>query len=213
MASASSTRGTVVRLIGLPNSALARWLRSRSDSRLRGSPVWATRSHARPTTTALSRGGKRGLAPPAGLVGERELPVTPALAPAAHGVGVQVNAGPGLDVRERGDVVQQQGQACALPQVTGRGAGADELVCLGEELGRKGRAVQRSGAGHGRCPRATSQEGSMCHTPTVTAERCSATLHVFAVRTTKYEALQFLAYWQGPHFQGVGWDDHLAPHR
>ena len=74
---------------------------------------------------------------------QTELPQSPALAPAADGVGVQRDAGAGGDVGQGGLLVQEQGQTCALPEVAGRGAGTHELLCLGQELGREERAVQR----------------------------------------------------------------------
>ena len=62
MASASRISQTVVRLMGLFSSSRARLARSVVDCRLRGLPVRATTSQAMETTTALSRGGKDGLA-------------------------------------------------------------------------------------------------------------------------------------------------------
>src|SRR5262249_15358832 len=73
----------------------------------------------------------------------------------------------------------------ALAEVGRRRARADESLGLGEERVREGRAIQRGGTGHGRHPGATRQGGSTGRTPTVATNRCSATLHAFAVRTTK----------------------------
>src|SRR5215468_642790 len=72
MESSARMRPTVQRLIGLPKASEAR--------------------RARAATWARSRGGKGGLAPPAGFVFEAEIPLGPAFAPEADGVGVK--AGP-----------------------------------------------------------------------------------------------------------------------
>src|SRR5262249_34006021 len=114
-------RLTVVRLIGLPNSPRAAPARSPSDWRLRGTWVRATRSQARAATTARSRGGKSGRTPTTGLILQGELPVGPALAPEADGVGVEFDPKAGRDVRDQGILVQQQDQARPLPEVSGRG--------------------------------------------------------------------------------------------
>jgi hypothetical protein len=68
MQSASRISQTVVRPMGLFSSSAARLVRSEVDWRLRGLPVRATTSQAMETTTALSRGGKDGLAASSGGV-------------------------------------------------------------------------------------------------------------------------------------------------
>src|SRR4051812_16142704 len=117
MESASRMRPTVRRLIASPNRAEARRARSPRDWRLRGVSVRATSSQARAVTWARPRGGKGGLAPPAGSVFEDELPLRPALAPEADGVGVKADLSPGRDVGEVGLLVQEQDQPGALEQV------------------------------------------------------------------------------------------------
>src|SRR5580692_1148579 len=102
MESVSRMRPTVQRLIGLPRSAEARWARSASDRRLSGLSVRATSSQARAATIARSRGGKRGLSPPSGLVLQAEVVLSPAFAPEADGVGVESDGRAGLDVGEVG---------------------------------------------------------------------------------------------------------------
>src|SRR3954469_12295782 len=110
MTSASRIRPTVRRLIGRPKAARARTARSVSDCRLKGSLVWATVSQARALTIALSRGGKRGLAPAPGLVFQGQEALTPTPAPVAHRIGMQSDMAPGYDVGERGVLVEQQDQ-------------------------------------------------------------------------------------------------------
>src|SRR5688572_21169256 len=103
----------------LPNSVPAKRARSANDWRLRGVWVWAIRSQARAATTARSKGGKGGLTPSAGLVLEDEVPLSPALPPEAHRVGVQLQTLARLDIGEQGLLVEQQDQAGALAEVSG----------------------------------------------------------------------------------------------
>jgi len=56
---------------------------------------------------------------------------------------VKFDAEAGLDVGERGQFVKEQGEAGALPQVSGGGPAADEGPSLVEELGREAGAVER----------------------------------------------------------------------
>src|SRR5436309_1167652 len=117
MASASRISQTVVRPIGLSSSSRARLVRSVVDWRLSGLPVRATTSQAVDTTTALSRGGKGGLAASSGGVFEGKLSLRPAPAPKADGVGMQVDAGGCGRVGKRGLFVQEQDQVGALAEM------------------------------------------------------------------------------------------------
>src|SRR3954454_9837940 len=114
MASASRIRPTVRRLIGLPRASRARPARSVSDCRLKGSLVWATVSQARALTIASSRGGRGGLAPTPGPVFQGPIALRPTPAPVAYRVGVQLDEASGLDVGQRGVLVEQQDQGGAL---------------------------------------------------------------------------------------------------
>src|ERR1700744_6805244 len=107
MESSSRMRPTVRRLIASPNRTEARRARSPRDWRLMGLWVCATRSQARAVTEARSRGGKGGLAPPAGLVFEGEAALGPAFAPEADGVGGKPEPGAGLHLGGFGVVVQE----------------------------------------------------------------------------------------------------------
>src|SRR6202522_2589890 len=105
MASSSRICHTVVRPMGLPSSSCARLARSVVDWRLKGLPVRATTSQAMDTTTALSRGGKDGLAASSCSVFQGKVTFGPALCATGAAVGGKVE--PGLDRHsgERGGVV------------------------------------------------------------------------------------------------------------
>src|SRR5260370_40652269 len=107
MASSSRMRQTEARLMGLFNSSCARLARSVVDWRLNGLPVRATTSQAMDTTTALSRGGKDGLAASPRGIFKSKLPLGPALPPEADGVRVKVEAGGRGRVGKRRAVKQQ----------------------------------------------------------------------------------------------------------
>jgi hypothetical protein len=97
---------------------------------------------------------------------------------------MKLDADAGLDVGEKGAVVQQQGQARPLAEVSGRCATADVVLGLSQELGGEAGTVQRWGAGHGDGPLLATLCLSMNYTPTVANHALAATLQLFAVRTT-----------------------------
>src|SRR6266446_3562684 len=84
MASASSIRHTVLRLIGAPSALRARAVTSARDCRLSGCLVSATSSQATALTSAWSRGGKIRLAAPARLVFQGKVPLDPTVSPTAY---------------------------------------------------------------------------------------------------------------------------------
>ena len=135
MASASRIRPTVRRLIGRRKATAARTARSVSDCRLKGSLVWATVSQARALTIALSRGGKRGLAPASGLVFQGQVALAPTPAPVAHRVRMQLDMASRLDVGERGVLVEQKDQGRPLPY---RALAHDRSGLLQEVRGKTG---------------------------------------------------------------------------
>jgi hypothetical protein len=63
----------------------------------------------------------------------------------------------GRRVGKGGGFLKEQDQASALPKVRRGGASENEPAGLGEELIRKGRAMQRQRAWHERTPRRTGQ--------------------------------------------------------
>ena len=199
MASSSRMRQTVVRLMGLFSSSRARLARSVVDWRLNGLPVRATTSQAMEATTALSRGGKDRLAASAGIVLEGKLPSGPALPPAADGIGMKIETSSGRHVGERGDVVQEQDQACTLPEVRRRGASVDEASGLGEELVREGRAMKRRRARHETTPRAIGRRVFSDDTPSIGRLQRLLTLPLFVKWTTK-ELFQNFFSNTGCHF-------------
>src|SRR5215468_11205752 len=98
MASVSSIRHTVLRLIGLPSTVRTRAVTSARDCRLSGCLVSATRSQATALTSAWSRGGTSGLAAPARLVVQGKGPLGPAAAPPLHGTRMELDLLGRLDV-------------------------------------------------------------------------------------------------------------------
>src|SRR4051795_12728859 len=117
MASSSRIRQTVLRPMGLFSSSHARRARSVVDWRLSGVPVRATTSQAIEMMTALSRGGKDGLAAASRIVLESEPACGPASPPQSDGVGGQVDPKRGFRVGERGSFLEEQDQAGALAKV------------------------------------------------------------------------------------------------
>ena len=135
-------------------------------------------------TIALSRGGKDGLAAASGVVLEGKLACGPALPPKPDGVGVEVEASSGFHVGKRGEFVEQQDQAGALPEVGGGGASADEASGLGQELLGEGRAMMWQRPRHETAPGATGQLISGDDACIIGLTRSSVTLQLFVKRTT-----------------------------
>ena len=144
----------------------------------------ATTAQAMDTTTALSRGGKAGLAASPGVVLEGKLAAGPTLPPQADGVGVKIDHRRGLDVGKGGGLVQQQDQLGALPQVGGRGAGGGESPRLGEELVGEGGAIARGRPRHEAAPWASGLVFCRGDALTLSLPRSSATLQLFVEWTT-----------------------------
>src|SRR5947209_5312524 len=120
--------------MGLFNSSAARLARSVVDWRLNGLPVRATTSQAMDTMTALSRGGKDGLAASPRGIFKSKLPLSPPLPPEADGVRVKVEAGGCGRVGKRRAVMQQEDQLGALAEVGGCRPCPHEAQGLGEEV-------------------------------------------------------------------------------
>src|SRR5262249_45226750 len=134
---------------------------------------------------ARARGGKDRLAATSGVILEVELATGPTSSPQSGGVGVKIDHRSGLDVGERGGLVQEQDQPGALPQV-GRGrASRCESSGLGEELIGEGRAIMRGRPGHETAPGATGLFVSGDDALTLSLPRLLATLQLFAEWTTK----------------------------
>src|SRR5262249_5398163 len=171
--------------MGLFSSSRARLARSVVDCRLSGLPVRATTSQAMETTMARSRGGKDRLAATSGVILEVELATGPTSSPQSNGVGVKIDHSSGLDVGERGGLVQEQDQAGALPQ-GGRGrASRCESSGLGQQRIGEGRRIMRGRPGHEAAPGATGLFVSGDDALTLSLPRLLATLQLFAEWTTK----------------------------
>src|SRR5262245_6539108 len=84
MASVSSLRHTVLRLLGGPSPRRTRAVTSARAWRLRGCWVAAPRAQATAWTRAWSSGGTIRLAAPARLIGQGKVPRGPPVAPTAH---------------------------------------------------------------------------------------------------------------------------------
>src|SRR5262249_52431500 len=137
---------------------------------------------------ARARGGKDRLAATSGVILEGELATGPTSSPQSNGVGVKIDHRSGLDVGERGGLVQEQDQAGGLPQV-GRGRASPRGASgLGEELIGEGRAIMRGRPGHEAAPGATGLFVSGDDALTLSLPRLLATLQLFAEWTTKPEA-------------------------
>jgi len=142
----------VVRPMGLFNSSAARLARSVVDWRLKGFPVRATTSQAIEATTALSRGGKEGLAASSRSIFEGKLALSPALPPTADAIGMKVESGSDFDIGCRGMFVQKQHQVGSLSKVRRRRTSSCESSSLGEELIGEGRTVAWRWSGHKTAP-------------------------------------------------------------
>src|SRR5262245_43250132 len=105
-------------------------------------------------TTASSRGGKGGLAPPPGLILQGEVAGGPAPPPGPDGVGVEWYAGRGLGVGEGRLPVQEEDQFGALPQLVSGGPPPHGRPGLIEEVRREVGTVRGQRAGHGADPMA-----------------------------------------------------------
>jgi hypothetical protein len=146
--------------------------------------VRATTSQAIEATTALSRGGKDRLTATAGIVLEGELTSGPALPPTADGIGMKIETSRGRHVAERRGFVEEQGQACTLPEVRRRGSSVEEASSLGEELVREGRVMKRRRARHETPPRAIGRSVFSDDTPSIGRLQRLLTLPLFAKWTT-----------------------------
>jgi hypothetical protein len=136
------------------------------------------------TTTALSRGGKDGLAASPGIVCQGKPALGPTLSPEADRVGVQIDARRNGHVGKRREFVQQQDEVGTLPEMGRSGASADETLRLSEELIGKGRAIAWERSRHEKAPGATRRLFFREHPLTLPVPRISATLQLIAKRTT-----------------------------
>src|SRR5206468_6128544 len=152
IASASRMRQTVLGLMGWPRAVVARAAKSEVDKRLNGNLVWQTASQAIALTTAWSRGGKNGLAPPSFLLDQREPATCPTVPPEADGVGMQIHEQPGRDVGQLRGFVEQDGQSCPLVLGTRDRSPTDHTLTLRDEVSGKRRLIKRRGARHDASP-------------------------------------------------------------
>ena len=97
---------------------------------------------------------------------------------------MKIKTSRGGHVGERGGFVEEQDQACTLPEVRRCGARVEEASGLGEELIREGRAMKWGRAGHETTPRAIGQKVFSDDTPSIGRPRRSVTLPVFVKWTT-----------------------------
>ena len=101
-------------LIALPSALLACAAMSVVESRLKGSAVWWTASHATAFTRAWSSGGKSDLPASPRRIFHVEHPMGPASPPVPHGVGMEVHLCGRMDMGQEGDGMQEQHQCGAL---------------------------------------------------------------------------------------------------
>jgi hypothetical protein len=97
---------------------------------------------------------------------------------------VEVEAGRGVHVGQRGEFVEQQGQAGALPEVGWGRASAVEAPGLSEELLGEGGAMAWGRARHRTSPGATGQWKFGGDTCIIGPTQSSGTLQLFVKRTT-----------------------------
>jgi len=97
---------------------------------------------------------------------------------------VKVKASSSGDVGKRGLFVQEQDQVGALAEVGRRGSRRRDSPSLSEELVGKARAIEGGGTGHDTAPRASNQPVVRNAVLTLSTPRISATLQLFAERTT-----------------------------
>src|SRR4051812_35611936 len=83
------------------------------------------------------------------------------------GIGMKVKTSRGGHVGERGGFVEEQDQACTLPEVRRCGARVEEASRLGEELIREGRAMKRRRARHETTPGAIGRRVFSDDTPSI----------------------------------------------
>src|SRR4030095_6615953 len=119
MASVSSIRHTVLRLIGVPSTVRTRAVTSARDCRLSGCWVSATSSQATALTSAWSRGGKMRVAAPAGLVVQDKVPRGPTVSPTAHRTRMELHPLSSLAVGHQRLLRQEQDQSGPLSQLVG----------------------------------------------------------------------------------------------
>jgi hypothetical protein len=99
--------------------------------------------------TALSRGGKEGLAASSRSIFEGKLALGPTLPPTADAIGMKVESGSDFDIGYRGIVVQKQHELGSLAKVRRRCTSSRESSSLGEEFIGEGRTVAWQWSGHG----------------------------------------------------------------
>jgi hypothetical protein len=97
---------------------------------------------------------------------------------------MKINTSRGSHVGERGGFVEEQDQACTLPEVRRRGPSVEEASSLGEELIGEGRAMKRRGARHETTPRAIGRRAFSDDTPSIGRLQRLLTLPLFVKWTT-----------------------------
>ena len=97
---------------------------------------------------------------------------------------MEVEASGGFHIGKDRAVVQEQGQASALPEVRRGGAGTDEASGLGEELFGEVRTMTWRGPRHETAPWATGQLIVSDDTCILRSTQGSVTLQLFVKRTT-----------------------------
>jgi hypothetical protein len=90
----------------------------------------------------------------------------------------------GSHVGERWEVVEEQDQACPLPEVRRCGSSVEEASSLGEELLREGGAMKRRRARHETTPRAIGRRVFSDDPPSIGRLQRLLTLPLFVKWTT-----------------------------
>src|SRR5215813_13824722 len=143
MASVSSIRHTVLRLIGVPSTVRTRAVTSARDCRLSGCLVSATSSQATALTRAWSSGGKSRLAAPSRLVVQRKVSRGPTVSPTAHRTCMELHPLRRLAVGHPWLLSQEQDQGGPLPQLVRNSPLPGNRCSLLQEWRRELRPVAR----------------------------------------------------------------------
>src|SRR4029434_5695696 len=177
MASVSSIRHTVLRLIGVPSTVRTRAVTSARDCRLSGCWVSATSSQATALTRAWSRGGKHRLAAPSWLVVQGKVPRGPTVSPTAHRTRMELHPLCRLAVGHQRLLRQEQDQGGPLPQLVRHSPLTGKRCSLLQECRRELRPVAREGARHGRHPLAKTIAMAIDVPPIFASNRASKLGH------------------------------------
>src|SRR5215468_7045460 len=143
MASVSSIRHTVLRLIGVPSTVRTRAVTSARDWRLSGCWVSATSSQATALTSAWSSGGKIRLAASSRLVVQGKVPRGPTVSPTAHRTWMELHPLCRLAVGHQRLLSQEQDQGSPLSHLVQNSPLAGNLCSLLQECRWELRPIAR----------------------------------------------------------------------